>query len=415
MSSSDATAARHGPRRIHLVTSAGFPNYGDELIAALWLRQLAQRVPDAEVWVDSANPGPASVLLDGLHPRARFVDTLYRLCWAAPTEQPWEVAAWVDQTVGDVGRAPRWALATELLRTADLVHVIGGGYLHGEWPRHVGLLSGALAAARMSGARTVLTGQGLAPAEPDLAALLTALVGRFDLVDLRDEASEQLLRDGGVGHAELTCDDAFLGLGGPPVPPAGELPEFMLCAQSDMLSVDRAGLARLILETLRAWRVAPENLGVVEGIPGTDREIWALLEYQLPGARFYPFSEIWRAGLPVAPGQTWLSTRFHPHLMAAAAGASGVAVPVSQGYYLTKHRSLINQGSRWTVAEDLAVPELPTGGGFPAETVRRHHAEKLRIALDVYGPPVSGRAKRAESAVVGAGLARLWERPRRTR
>jgi hypothetical protein len=410
---------RRSPRRIHLVTSAGFPNYGDELITALWLRRLAECAPDAEVWVDTHSPGLSSVLLDGLHPKARFVDTLWRLCWAAPSEQPWEVAAWVDQAVSDVGRAPRWALATEQLRTADLVHIIGGGYLHGEWPRHVGLLSGALAASRVSGARTVLTGQGLAPASVDSAALLAALAGRFDVVDLRDEASEQLLRDGGVGHAKLTCDDAFLGLGQLPIPPNGDLPGFMLCAQADMLSVDRSSLARLVLDTLRAWHVRPDNLGVVEGIPGIDREIWAMLEYQLPGARFYPFAEIWREGLPVAAGQTWLSTRFHPHLMAAAAGASGAAIPVSPGSYSTKHRSLINQGSRWTVADDLVVPELPTAGGFPAEVVRHHHAAKLRVALDVYGPPVVGRAQRLDRhdgvSAIGVGRSRLWDRPRRAR
>ena len=415
------TPQRPALQRIHLVASAGFPNYGDELITALWLRQLARRAPEAEVLVDTPSPGLSAVLLDGLHPNARFVDTLWRLCWAAPTEQPWEVAAWVDQAVGNVGMAPRWALATEQLHTVDLVHIVGGGYLHGEWPRHLGLLSGALAVSRISGARTVLTGQGLAPASVDSGALMAALASRFDVVDLRDEASEQLLRSGGVEHARYSCDDAFLGLDRLPAPPNQPTPQFMLCAQSDMLSIDRPSLARLILDTLRAWRVAPENLGVVEGIPGVDREIWALLEYQLPGARFYPFSEIWRDGLPVSADQTWLSTRFHPHLMAAAAGASGAAIPVSPGYYQTKHRSLISQGSRWTVAEDLTVPELPTAGGFPPEVVQRQNAEKLRIAQEIYGLPVGGTDLRvAPPDARSLGMAesarpKLWDRSRRAR
>jgi len=389
MSSSEPLGERRGPRRVHLIASSGYPNYGDELITAIWLRRIAEQLPDAEVWVDTPSPGLSSVLFEGLHPRVRFVDTLWRLCWAAPSEQPWEVAAWVDGAVGDVGRAPKWALATEALREADLLHVIGGGYLHGEWPRHVGLLSGVLAAARLSGARTALTGQGLAPVLPDTAPLLAELVRRFDVVDVRDEASEAALREGGVEHAELTCDDVFLGLADPAAHIRPGVPRFMLCAQADMLAGTRTELAGLVARTLRAWEVDPAELGVVEGIPGLDREVYALLEYQLPGARFYPFSEIWRDGLPVAPGQTWLSTRFHPHLVAASVGASGAALPVSPGYYLTKHRSLVNQGSRWTIVDSPGVPPLPTQGGFPPEVVRALHAAKTRLADRVYGVPLA--------------------------
>jgi polysaccharide pyruvyl transferase WcaK-like protein len=420
--SSTPTATGVSPRRIYLVSTAGFPNYGDELITAHWLRQLAERAPDADVWVDCPSPGLASVLLDGLHPRARFVDTLYRLCWEAPSESPWEVAAFVQQAVDEPGRAPRWAEGVELLRGADVVHLVGGGYLHGEWPRHVGLVAGAVAAIRHSGGRAVATGLGLAPVAEEVAALLCGLADRFEVVDLRDEASGAVLRGGGVGHARVSCDDAWLGLGpgtsAVPTNSAPDLPGFMLSAQSDMLTVDRSRLAGLILETLRAWRVAPENLGVVEGIPGVDREIYALLEHHIPGARFFPFAHIWRDGLPVAAGQTWLSTRFHPHLMAAAAGASGVAIPVSPDYYLTKHQSLIAQGSRWSVAKELTVPDLPTAGGFPAEVVRRQHTEKAELATAVYGPvirPASVVDRRAPGPANDAATARsrLWDRRRR--
>ncbi|MGH3910802.1 MAG: polysaccharide pyruvyl transferase family protein, partial [Pseudonocardiaceae bacterium] len=67
----------------YLVGATGFPNYGDELIARGWLRYLVEVAPDADVWLDCHSPGPARILLDGVHPRARFVDTLWRLCWEA--------------------------------------------------------------------------------------------------------------------------------------------------------------------------------------------------------------------------------------------------------------------------------------------------------------------------------------------
>ncbi|HEY1973339.1 MAG TPA: polysaccharide pyruvyl transferase family protein [Pseudonocardia sp.] len=403
----DSAAGTRSPRRFYLVTCSGFPNYGDELIAANWLRELAWRAPDADVWVDTHSPGLASVLLDGLHPRARFVDTVWRLCWAAPTDDPWEVAAWVGHAVADIGRAPRWAAATELLHNVDVVHLVGGGYLHGkEWPRHVGLLAAALAANRRCGARTAMTGQGVAPLVEGSAALFGELVDQFDVADFRDQTSQRLLRDAGASRAGYSCDDAFLGLGSNPEPERAA-PEFILCAQSDMLTVERSLLAGLILRTLRDWKVDPANLGIVECIPGVDRDIFALLEHQLAGARFYPFTEVWRDGLPVARGQTWLSTRFHPHLVAAALGAKGAAIPVSPDYYLTKHSSLIEQGSGWTLADDLEVPPVPTGSGFPADVVRGLHAEKLRLAEQIYGPPVASTGPNPRP--------RLWDRARRPR
>ncbi|NEA29975.1 polysaccharide pyruvyl transferase family protein [Actinomadura bangladeshensis] len=59
----------------YLVGTTGFPNYGDELIAAMWLRHLAETAPDVEVWLDCPSPGPAQVLLGDIHLKSRFTDT----------------------------------------------------------------------------------------------------------------------------------------------------------------------------------------------------------------------------------------------------------------------------------------------------------------------------------------------------
>ena len=68
-------AAPRAAESIHLVSWAGWPNFGDELIAARWLRFLAEHRPDAEVWLDVRHPGTVSSLLRGLHPRLHVTDT----------------------------------------------------------------------------------------------------------------------------------------------------------------------------------------------------------------------------------------------------------------------------------------------------------------------------------------------------
>lgn len=372
----------------YLVGPTGFPNYGDELVARAWLRYLAKVAPDADVWLDCHSPGPALTLLAGEHPRVRFVDTLWRLAWDAPSEEPWELAARTQQAVHDPTVAPRWAAGVELLGRADIVHVMGGGYINEIWPRHIGLVAGAAAAAQRSGGSAVMTGVGLTPPVPGSERLLQALADRFRVVDVRDSESAELL-----GRPEAHgVDDVFLDLGEHLLDITADTPRYMLCLQADLVDGSPSRLAGYVLATLRDWDVEPAQVAVVEGIPGSDHKIYDLLRHELPGVRIIPFSEVWARGLPARPGQIWISTRFHVHLVAAAAGAAGVAVTVKPGYYSTKHYSLIELGTGWELAEDFDVlPRRPTeqlGGDVFAQARQR----KLAVADQVYrsGDPQLG-------------------------
>ncbi|WP_083874597.1 polysaccharide pyruvyl transferase family protein [Nocardia paucivorans] len=390
------------PTLYYLISPAGHPNYGDELIVAGWLLYLADIAPEATVWVDTHSPGPAQVLLGDLHPRARFTDTLWRLCWEAPSDDPWQVAAWVRRAVGDPGLAPRWDRGIALLHRANVIHLLGGGYINRIWPRHIGLLAGAGAVGRASGARCAATGLGLFPEPAGAGQLVRATAADFTITEVRDRASAELF---GI---EPGFDDAFLAR--PPIRrDEKNARDVMLCLQSDLLDMDIGALAASVLRILHAWRISPERVGVVEAIPGEDRRVFDLIEHQLPGARFYPFVEVWEHGLPVSLGQTWLSTRFHMHLVAAMAGANGVAIPISSDFYGTKHRSLIELGSGWTLLDDLdQVPQRPTGTGFDASVVENARRTKLELARAVYAPttandtpvaPPRSRGRLAEAAI----------------
>jgi hypothetical protein len=370
------------PRTIYLVGTTGHPNYGDELIAATWLKYLAAKAPDAEVWLDCPSPGPSAVLLGHLHPHVRFTDTLWRLCWEPPSDDPWEVSAFVQRAVQDPGLAPHWVAGVELAARADLVHVIGGGYINGIWPRHVGLLAGAVAAVRRSGGRAVMTGQGLWPFPDGTRTLLHNLAADFAVVDVRDEVSAEILQSS--HEVSSTGDDLFFGIEPSLYRSSDDLPEVMVCLQSDLLDTGVPALAGFLLDTLRHWGARPEQVGVVEGIPRGDREVYALVEHHLQGARFYPFSDIMEHGLPAAAGQRWLSTRFHMHMVAAAAGASGVAVSINSDYYTTKHRSLLDRGSNWDLSEKLSIVPSPHRGGFESPTLRQLRKAKGKLAERIY-------------------------------
>ena len=405
-------ARRPPPPRevIYLVAPSGTPNYGDELIARTWLRHLARVRPDADVILDCHTPGQASILLRGLHPRAMFVDTLWRVCArAAERDHPHSSAAsdgqpsweWAEDAATTLGVAPQLAEGISLLARADSIHLLGGGYINSLWPHHLALLTAVAAVARKTGASAYATGQGLMPVPggPLGDALRTAATA-FDLFEVRDAESLAALGPAGdisaATNTSFAGDDAWLALAdgaaavytAPDETPSG----IVLCLQSDLSKhfthgghSGVAAIASWTASILDNWEVAGSEVTVIEGIPGGDRVAFDLLGPRLDGARFVPFLHVWRHGLPAGRDQAWISTRFHPHLLAAAAGASGVGLVSEPGYYSTKHSSLTDAGSRWTVARDgLALPDQPTAGGFSPTERAALIAAKTAVAERIY-------------------------------
>lgn len=295
--------------------------------------------------------------------------------------------------------------------------------MNDQWPHHLGVAAGAGEAGRLSGGRVVATGQGLMPC--GRVDLLVDAFRDFDRVTVRDAASRDLLAHTDV-PVSLVGDDGWLALTatdlfGPADHPVYSFDpdtcrDLVLCAQSDL--TDPAAVADAVARVLAAWAVPGERMTVVESIPGGDRIVWdlvcararaagggdgsgsrdhaddrdddevgrALAELDLPAARFVPFQELWAAGLPARAGQVWLSTRFHPHLFAAARGASGVAIRTGSGYYDVKHGSLVAAGSQWPAMEldNDGAPAVPDRGGFDRAIVAARTRAAEGLAGEIY-------------------------------
>jgi len=340
---------------IYLIGTAGHPNYGDELITASWLRHYARQLPDAEVWLDTPRPGQAAVLLDGLHPGLRCVDTLYHACWNAPTDDPAETLAFGARVITEPGLLPREATGVENLGRVDLVHILGGGYINSYWPKHLALIGAARGMAARYGTRLALTGAGLTPLTDTSREPMAASLSEFDVVDVRDEPTHAAFTHD-VARTTMTGDDSVLSLGGDPIFGSEGAVRTMLSIQSDMLDVSLDQVADYVVRTLRTWAVDQEPVTLIECHPPVDSAVVDLVRPHLPHMTLLPFSHLWRSGFPAGPGQRWIATRMHSHLVAAAAGAWGVALPVSSDYYRTKHDAVVRLGSGWVVAPDLDDP-----------------------------------------------------------
>jgi polysaccharide pyruvyl transferase WcaK-like protein len=373
---------------LYLIASGGNPNYGDELIIACWLRFLARVRPDATVWLDCPEPGTASALFAGIHPGFQATNTLWRSCAEAPDQSAQGVWDHVANVVKH-GGTPSYDVAITRLREAHSIHLLGGGYVNGIWADHVGLVSGMSAAAETTGCRLLASGLGLIPL-PENADVLKKTFSDFAAVSVRDIASANYL------GLETGLDDLFLGLpyeltrstDSPLVQSRAK--DVMLCVQSDMTDERDFRLLRDKLQLVVQQSLADGlSVGYVEAIPGSDRRMFDALEGLIPEENFVPFAQVWNDGLPVRRGQHWYTTRFHPHMVAAAAGAKGVALGILDDYYDVKHRSLVDLGSGWTYAsirEGGEVPE-PTGAEDFADTALWLASRKRTEALTLYPVP----------------------------
>lgn len=371
---------------IYLVASGGNPNYGDELIVASWLRLLARTRPQATVWLDCPQPGAASSLFSGIHPHFRTTNTLWRSCFEAPDQSAQGVWDYVENLVIH-GGSPMYDVGLMTLGRADSIHLLGGGYVNGVWPDHVGLVAGMLAASRLSGARLFGTGLGLLPL-PENATQLKDAFSSFDILSVRDRGSAAAI---GV---ELGLDDVFLG-----VPNelrrsrlsvvAARAKDVMLCIQSDMTDDETfTKLKHQLRAVVEAALGKGLSVGYVEAIPGSDRRMFDALEGLIPEENFVPFVHVWQDGLPVRPGQSWYTTRFHPHMVAAAAGATGVAIGILDDYYDVKHQSLLDLGTGWNYVSATAGDALPEPSGnasFATEALNLA-ARKRTEAVHLYSP-----------------------------
>lgn len=377
---------------VTLIGGSGAPNYGDELIALSWLEFLRDavgpRLASLRVTMDNNNAANSAALFQSRFAGVQFqahIKTHRMTREAAPLMEHLAYGlAFFDG--GHWRHQQPLARALEALADSDLAHLYGGGYINTRLSPHNAFLLGLLAAThRQFGVRLAATGLGLTPLELEAGSATQPLadaINAFDVFEVRDAHSARRLRELGVREGVLIegLDDAYLQPLRVPSGPA---------LRRLHLSGYRAGNV-FALDAVRAWlaREAPrfDEIGYWLCCPHVEREIVSDLQTLLPSLRVYSVPELLFDGLPVAPGDHMLSMRYHPHLMAARAGAGGQYV-AQNVYYQHKHQAVVAAGSRF-VPLDVNAPGQPLAPGLaaPPSQVDEAHwmARKQAVARRIY-------------------------------
>lgn len=350
---------------IYLISAGGQPNFGDEFITRAWLDWLAEHQPNREVWLDTIEPGRASHLFRDTHPRLRTTNTLWHATHTGPSDDPEAAAQRMRHLVRDLG-SPRFDLGLRDLRRMGSVHLLGGGYMNSIWPENFGIITAMITLKTDFGIPIFATGQGLLPHDGPTFEWLRDRLHDFDYIESRDAEGARAF---GVTAG---LDDAFLAFANEReiYAQAADLPATMVLVQGDMADAQRHEQLGRAVERFMAEQPVMSRVGFAEGIPPDDfRHARASVD---ASAQFYSFMRIWEEGFPAYEGQTWLTTRFHFHLLAAAAGARGTVLNARPGYYDVKHGSLQELGTGWSdwAPEDdveAAAPTATGDPGFPAK------------------------------------------------
>lgn len=301
------------------------------------------------------------------------------------------ISRFVAGCLDDEGQAPQLAAGIRALqRDVSNIHMLGGGYMRGDWTCNLSrLVIGPW--GHRHGIPVGATGLGLMPIDGDALDFARSQAAAFDVFTVRDERTLETLNADATGGAARTVaslapDDCFVnGLEG--CYQEGEtLPNTMLCIQSDFVGQAEA-LHTHVERMLESWGVERDDpIGVVECNPRIDRPIFDFLVGRgYERLRFFPVAEILEHGFPAREDQRWISTRYHPHLLAAALGCRGSFISVDAKYYDVKHAAALHMGSRWTPSPlGAAIP--PAGSGFADRNVRFAYSHEIRRSIETIYP-----------------------------
>ncbi|WP_447875032.1 polysaccharide pyruvyl transferase family protein [Serratia fonticola] len=334
-------------KRVYLVSCSGRPNYGDELITATWLTYLHRYHPDYEVWLDTPEPGNAHALFMDYHPNFKVINTLWKICWRNQHDLN-EMNTRVENLIANFG-SPDIDLNIDIFRSSDIVHVLGGGYINAKWKENYSILFACAALKKLSTAKTYATGLSLYPHEDFLLPdTFDSAIASFDRFSVRDEVTAERF------SVTNDQDDVFLSkhLGLLRTRDDANIPDILCCIQSELaddaqFSIWIKAASRYLLEQ----QAVGKRIGYCEAIPGADYLAYEALRPIIPDLMFYPFSSLWRDGMPLGEHCEIITTRFHHHLVGACLGLKGVALNVDREYYANKHGSLITLGTGWEIQQ----------------------------------------------------------------
>lgn len=350
-------------RDIHvLYCFGGNRNFGDDYILDCWIRFAATVAPHKKIVVNSPVGWMLPFYVDNRNVIFNnFIGGIVHGAIANLKKEGRELG------IADYIAAGRTAAEAVLkdygfwrgfLDRVSAFHVCGGGYMNNLFKGAFATTSAMAHLGKMLGVPIYGTGLGLLPLDGDISEL-SDFFAMFEAIEVRDKESYAYLQGNAPSaKAVMGLDDTFLVDVRTAQQPK-RLPALYVNVQSDM------NLRPLHKDVLaRVDHVVSQNGDAFSEIrylcffsPSDDVFLGELRKI-CPKISVYTNDLLFQQGLPFAPGDVCISSRFHCHLLASRSGARGLYVTGKKGYYDIKHASVVAVGSRW---KSLLETDLSSG------------------------------------------------------
>ncbi len=372
---------------IYILSGSGAPNYGDELILAMWIRFLKSVGRCDNVVVNTHIPANTERDHCFKSHGVRIQSDLWSLAKKATEGMTFKDALEAGKGVFNnteliKAEAPRFESDVSAIK---IFHIHGGGYISTNNSRSAFLLGVGFALARRYGVKVFGTGLGVEPFELRKVNInsLAEVLECFEFFECRDN----------VGAAK------FLSVLNNPQKIISGLDDNFLEEPKVHDSVERRASGAIHLsfswplpklckenffESVKRLRSQFESLIVWQSYPWNEKETIINLIHKLGACEVFSSQELFVNGAPVKKGDLMFAYKFHPHFIAARLQAGGYFISNSE-YYDVKHESIVRLGSpfeRFSGAFDIS--HLQNRRNMLVENDSKHVRAKRLLAGSIY-------------------------------
>ncbi|AVH75298.1 polysaccharide pyruvyl transferase family protein [Weissella koreensis] len=344
-------------KHYYLISTAGYPNFGDEQIVRNWLAFFKKNHAHDQITLDVPFPARSSLLFKDEFPNINFVDTIWNLIYAgddagATLEDPVTLIHLLE------GDAPRDFMGIENMKSADEIHLLGGGYFTTDRPEfnRTYLFFPILTYLKSlnPSLKLITHGLGLTPISNNYKIELeTNYLSEFNYVGVRDKESAK------IKGTTLELDDVFMShkLNALRIDDQKDNPDILLVLKPINDQEKLKVFLNQLIQYLETEKNKNKTIGILEFMVPIDN--WLFFEPYLNAIptikqrlTFFGFWDIWTKGIPYKKDQEWIVSRFHAHLIGSILKVKGSIFIESDQYYQTKQQSLLELGTGWQLIEN---------------------------------------------------------------
>lgn len=198
--------------KLALIGAIGNPNTGDEAICETWIQNYQNIFEnDCTLYVFTKKSSYTSLINRHPHMDIIPIDMLHTAIQSLePTREVYEY--FINQTVERTNNSdydPFSYFMHNIVNEVDGIHIIGGGYINSFWPDMLYEILLLIRLAKLYKKRIILTGQTIGPIiEDEYDWVIREIIESCDLLDLRDEANLEFVRQCQISQLHISVDDA---------------------------------------------------------------------------------------------------------------------------------------------------------------------------------------------------------------